>query len=55
MASIMASLGLSIWLPCSSYADMDGTVFKVSAMVDMVMKEIEITATTCKEQPKFFF
>lgn len=45
-ASTMASLGLSSWLPSSSSGEMALIVFKVSEMVEAMMKEIEITATT---------
>ena len=45
-ASTMASFGLSIGLPSGSMTIMDGMVFSVNPMVDAMMKEMEMTATT---------
>ena len=35
-------------LPWSSVEEISGMVLRVNAMVDTMMKDIEITATTCE-------
>ena len=47
-ASTRASLGLSIWVPNLSVVEMDGMVLRVRAMVEAMMKEIDMMATTCE-------
>ena len=48
-ASTNASLGLSIWVPNLSVVEMDGMVFNVRAMVEAMMNEIDMMATTCRQ------
>lgn len=50
-ASTIASCGLSMGAPFSSYTCIDGIVLSVSPIVDSTMKRIEITAITCKHAP----
>ena len=46
MASTMANLGLSDWLPFASVTETEGIVLSVRAIVETTMKDTEITATT---------
>ena len=46
MASTMANFGLSIGSPLSFVVCIDGSVFMVRPIVEMMMKDMDITATT---------
>ena len=46
IASTMANLGLSDWLPFASVTETEGIVLSVRAIVETTMKDTEITATT---------